>query len=92
MTADEARALLTITVLDFQDVRDRYKAETYQTLLTRAFALVGVKADGVPEPRAKTILTRAHRAAVNRGLYASPILPAQAAAAVLRAATRGARS
>ena len=87
MTAAEARAILTITVLDYQDVRDRFKAESYKDLLARAAAIVGVNMDGTPEPRAKTILRRAYRAAVDRGLHESPIPPAEASAAVLRAAT-----
>ena len=91
MTVDEARDLLHIVVLDANDIRDGFRAETYENLLARAFVVIGMEPDGIPEPRAKTILTRAHRAAVGRGLYASPVEPAQAAAAVLRAARRASK-
>ena len=89
MTQDEARDLLRIVVLDANDVRDGFLAEGYGALLARAFVVIGVGPDGVPEPRAKTILTRAHRAATKVGLYASPVEPAEAAATVLRSAKRG---
>lgn len=91
MNIDQARDLLRAIILDANDIRDRYRDETYRDLLRRAFALVGLPSGDFSEEKSRVIVERAHRAAANRGLYASPIDPAEAALSVLRAASRTGR-
>lgn len=90
MDEAQARELLQIVILDTNDRRDGYLATSYGSLLGRAAALVGAHSDGVSETRARSVLARAHRAAVERGLSAPLIEPAEAASAVLRAASKAA--
>ena len=87
MTVDQARALLSAIILDADDIRDRFRTETYRDLLARAFALVDLPSGNFPEAKSRAILARARRAASRRGLYANPIDPAVAAARVLRSAS-----
>ena len=89
MTDDEARELLTITVLDRQDVRDGFKLGTYRGLLTRAQAVLGMKAATCTEQAAQKILRRAHDVAISRGVYNNPLVPAQGAADVIMRAAKG---
>ena len=91
MTNQLAREILTAIVHDRGDIRDRFSSGTFRDLLARTFALVGLPPRDFGEAKSRIILERACRAARHRGLYASPVDPAEAASAVLRAASRTGR-
>ena len=88
MDEAQARAVLQIIIINANDRRDGYLTESYASLLGRAGALVGAHLEGVSEKRARSVMERAHRAAVGRGLSLPLIEPAEAAAVVLRAASK----
>ena len=91
MTDAQAREILTAIVHHRSDIRDHYSAESYRNLLARTFALVGLPPGDFGESKSRIVLARAHKAAIHRGIHGSPIDPATAASAVLRAAARTGR-
>ena len=89
MTPDQARALLTIVVLDHCDIRDRYLTKPYLDLLASAHEIIGATPPTPPtERQAKARIARAYAVAVRTGLYGDARVPAAAAADVLRRASR----
>ena len=88
MTDTQARAILTAVVHHRGDIRNGYTSESCRDLLRRTLVLVGLPEGNFGEGKSQTILERACRAARHRGLYGSPIVPAEAASAVLRTASR----
>ena len=91
MNAATAREILTAVVHHRGDIRDRFRNETYRGLLGRTLALIGLPARNFSETKARIVLERAYRAARHRGIYASPVEPAEAARAVLQTASRTGR-
>ena len=85
---EQGPSLLTLVMLDRQDVRDGYLARTYTALLGDAFATVGIhSAPPFTERAAKTILERANRMAM-KTIYDNAGTSARSAADVLRQAAK----
>ena len=91
MTDAQAREILTAVVHHRGDIHNHFRNESFRDLLRRTLALVGLPEGDFPEVKSKAVLERAYRAARHRGIYASPVAPAEAARAVLRAAARTGR-
>ena len=92
LNIDQARELIAAVVLDANDIREGWRSESYSSVLERAHEIAGVKhAKPISERRAKSVLTRAHKAASVIGFYSDPIQQAAAVSAVLAAAARAAK-
>ena len=89
MTLDKARIFLAVVIYDRSDIKLGWSDASYGSVLARACIVVGLPTKPVvPEAVARRTLDRAYRAAVAEGLHGAPFKPAEAALAVLRAASR----